>query len=88
MQVRQQADARKEPLGPEAALELARQVNEIWVAKGKKVVHFNMKKDPPGDEELLKHLLGPSGNLRAPAIRRGKRLFVGFSEELGQQMVK
>ncbi len=86
--MRGQVDARREPLGPEDALELARQVNELWVAKGKKVLHFDMKKDPPSDEELLKHLLGPSGKLRAPAIRRGKKLFVGFSEELGQQLVK
>ncbi len=85
--MRKQADARKEPLGPEQALELARSVNEIWVAKGKKLVHVNMKKDPPGDEELLKLLLGPSGNLRAPTLRRGKKLFVGFSPELAEKLI-
>jgi hypothetical protein len=29
----------------------------------------------------LKHLLGPSGNLRAPTSRRGKTLLVGFHED-------
>ena len=61
----------------------------MFIAKGKKLVSFDMTKSPPGDEELLKHLLGPSGNLRAPAIRRGDRLFVGFQpDEFAAQLVK
>ncbi|MCB9882503.1 MAG: hypothetical protein H6834_11995 [Planctomycetes bacterium] len=50
------------------------------VAKGKKVVRFAMK-DGPSDEELLKHLMGPTGNLRAPAIVVGKKLLIGFTAE-------
>ena len=38
-------------------------------------------KDAPDDETLVGYLLGPSGNLRAPTIRKGKTLFVGFSED-------
>lgn len=51
------------------------------VAKGKKVVTFDMKKDAPNDDTLLSHLLGPTGNLRAPTLRMGKTLLVGFSDE-------
>jgi len=40
-----------------------------------------MKKDAPDDETLLSHMLGPTGNLRAPVIRKGKTLLVGFNEE-------
>lgn len=40
-----------------------------------------MKKDPPSAAELAKAVLGPSGNLRAPAIRTGKSWLVGFHEE-------
>lgn len=50
-------------------------------ARGKKIVTFDMKKDPPDDDTLLAHILGPSGNLRAPTIRMGKTLLVGFSED-------
>jgi hypothetical protein len=35
-------------------------------------------KSPPGDDELASLLLGPSGNLRAPSLLRGKTLLVGF----------
>jgi len=75
------ADAKKERFGPKEALELARLASEIYVAKGKKVVHFDLKQDRPADDELLALLLGPSGNLRAPAMRAQKMLLVGFEPE-------
>jgi arsenate reductase-like glutaredoxin family protein len=53
-------------------------VEQVWAARGKKVLHFDFRKEKPDNEQLLKALLGPSGSLRAPAIRRGKKLFVGF----------
>jgi len=72
------ADAKKERFGPADALKLARQAAEIYVAKGKKVVHFDLQREPPSDAELLALILGPSGNLRAPTIRAGTLLLVGF----------
>lgn len=62
------------------ALALAQSVDEIYAAKGKNVVHLNLKKDKPDTESLTKLLLGPTGNLRAPTLRRGKTLVVGFDE--------
>jgi arsenate reductase-like glutaredoxin family protein len=81
-------DARKERLGPDAALKLTQDVSEIIAAKGKKVVRFHLAKDKPSRADLLAVLLGPSGNLRAPTLRKGKKLLVGFdagaySEVLG-----
>ncbi|MGE3803284.1 MAG: ArsC family (seleno)protein [Gemmataceae bacterium] len=73
-------DASKERKGPKEALALARQATQIVVAKGKKVVRFDMKKDKPDDETLLAHLLGPTGNLRAPTLLLGKTLLVGFGD--------
>ena len=47
-----------------------------------------MKSDPPGQAELLKHMLGPTGNLRAPTIRVGKTVLVGFDEETYRSALK
>jgi arsenate reductase-like glutaredoxin family protein len=74
-------DARKHPLREKDALALVKQVNEIYAAKGKKVVHINLKKDKPDKATLAKLLLGPTGNLRAPTLRKGKTLVVGFDQE-------
>lgn len=53
----------------------------MHVAKGKKVLTFEPKKDSFDDAELQKAAIGPSGNLRAPTLRTGKTWLVGFSEE-------
>ena len=58
------------------------------MAKGKKVVHFDMKKDKPDNETLLAHMLGPTGNLRAPTFTVGKTLVVGFEEETYAEILK
>jgi hypothetical protein len=78
-------DATKERLGPDEALALARSAARVVAARGKKAVVFDMKADPPDDETLLAHLLGPTGNLRAPALRVGDTLLVGFGEEAYRQ---
>jgi arsenate reductase-like glutaredoxin family protein len=79
------ADARKAPRGREEALALARSVEKVIVGKGKKVVVFDMKSAPPDDDTLAAHLLGPTGNLKAPTLRKGRTLLVGFSEEAYRQ---
>jgi len=81
LNVKQRVDARKERLGPGEAIRLAREANELYVMRGKKLVQLHMKQDKPSDEELTKLLIGPSGNLRAPTMRRGKKLFVGFDAD-------
>ena len=62
-------------------MQLASQVNDIYAAKGKNVVHLNLKKDKPDQATLAKLMLGPTGNLRAPTLRKGKTLVVGFNQE-------
>lgn len=78
----EQVDARKHRKDGAAALALLRGIDELFVAKGKKVVRFDLKKERPDDATLLAHMLGPTGNLRAPTIRRGKKLAIGFEESM------
>jgi hypothetical protein len=79
---KQEVSANSTRLGAEDVLRLSREVSKIVVAKGKKIVTFDMKKDPPGDDALLAALLGPTGNLRAPTIRKGLTLLVGFDDDM------
>jgi arsenate reductase-like glutaredoxin family protein len=68
-------------------LALAKSVKRVVVGRGKKVIAIDMKKSPPLDDELAALLLGPSGNLKAPTIRLGDTLLVGFSEEAYRQIL-
>jgi hypothetical protein len=67
-------------LGRKDAAEIAKRASAVFVAKGVKMSVFK----PAGraSKELLDAMLGPTGNLRAPTIRRGKMVLVGFNEEL------
>jgi hypothetical protein len=80
-------DATKERRGRDEALALARAAARVVVGKGKKVVPFDMKKEPPDDDTLAAHLLGPTGNLKAPTLRVGDTLLVGFGEEAYRQVL-
>jgi hypothetical protein len=79
-------DATKDRRGRDEALKLARSVPRVVAARGKKVVVFDMEKDPPDDDTLAAHLLGPSGNLKAPTLRIDDTLLVGFGEEAYRQV--
>jgi arsenate reductase-like glutaredoxin family protein len=83
----EEVNAKKTVMKVKDALELASQANDIYVAKGKKVVHLNMKKDKPDKATLTKLLLGPTGNLRAPTLRKGKTLIVGFDEATYRSLI-
>lgn len=80
MAIREQSDARKAPISGKDALGVIAGATRIVVAKGRRVETFEMKKAPPDEESLLKQLLGPTGNLRAPALRKGKTLVIGYND--------
>ena len=71
-------DAKKATIRGDAALGALKDVDELYVMKGTKVVHLDLKKEKPARAELLGLLLGPTGNLRAPTLRKGRTLLVGF----------
>jgi arsenate reductase-like glutaredoxin family protein len=78
--IAEQADAKKATIKGDAALRVLKDVDELYVAKGKRIVHVDLRRDKPPRAELLGLLLGPTGNLRAPTLRRKRTLIVGFDE--------
>ena len=56
----------------------------IRTGKGKKTNVWNPSTDQK--EEILKDVIGPSGNLRAPAWRIGTEFIVGFNPELYEEI--
>lgn len=78
------ADARKEPLGEDAAWELLAGAREIVVAKGKQQLTLNPRSDSRA--AILAEALGRSGTLRAPTLKLGDQLVVGYGEALYAQL--
>ncbi len=69
------------------ALDLLKGIDEMLVAKGKKILRIDLQAGRPDDEELLALMLGRSGKLRAPSLRQGKRLLVGYNADLMATLV-
>ena len=79
-------DARKNRMGPKEALALLDGANELVAAKGKKVERIDLRKGKPDKATVARLMIGPSGNLRAPTLRVGKTILVGFDEETYQKV--
>ena len=73
-------DAKKATITHQRALGVLDGVDELYATKGKKVIHVDLKREKPDRATLESLLIGPSGNLRAPTLRRGRTLLVGFDE--------
>ena len=78
-------NASKEKIDANQTWEMIKGASSIHVAKGKKTISWNPKSDDR--EEILKTVMGPSGNLRAPTLKIGSNILVGFSEEQYQQVL-
>ena len=75
-------------MGRDEALRLLQDASEVYIAKGRQVIHINFrKKDAPDRNTVATMMLGPTGNLRAPTLRVGKKLLVGFHPETYQTLV-
>ena len=90
-------NANRAPIQGAEALALLDGVRELLVAKGRKVERFDLVGDRPDDATLsgaivgsytnvTDLLLGRSGKLRAPTMRVGDRLVVGYNQELLEQV--
>ena len=80
-------DARKQTIKGDQALSVLAGVDELYAAKGKRVVHVDLRKGKPDRAALLGLLLGPTGNLRAPTLRKERTLLVGFDEPTYSQVL-
>ena len=80
-------DAGKDRRGRAEALTLAKSVKRVVTGRGKNVMTFDMTADPPDDDTLAQAILGPTGNLKAPTLKVGDTLLVGYNEEAYRQVL-
>lgn len=58
---------------------------EIYIGKGKKVVKFAPSEE--NKDEILQAAMGRSGNLRAPTIKTGTKMYIGYNDEMYQHLI-
>jgi arsenate reductase-like glutaredoxin family protein len=59
----------------------------VFASKGKKTVKVNLKSEKVDNETMEYFILGRTGNLRAPTIRSGKKLLIGFNEDFFKEVL-
>ena len=74
--------ATRSPIAADEVLGLLEGVSDLYVARGKKIVHVDLNADRPADEDLVGLLCSRFGKLRAPTMRSGDRLLVGYNAEM------
>ena len=77
--------ANKTKIHRDEALSIAREADSVLVARGKKLVRIAAG-DGTSDDDIAAVILGRSGTLRAPAIRSGDVLLVGFHAEAYEEI--
>jgi hypothetical protein len=82
--VRETVDARKQSFGAGQLRALFRAGRRLFVCRGQHFVELDLRRAKPAD---LSAVLGPSGNLRAPAARVGQDWLVGFADEAWEQVL-
>lgn len=84
MEIAVEQDARKQSYPGEAAWQLLAEAEKVYVAVGQQILEF----DPvTADRDVfLKKVIGPSGNLRAPALRVGKVFYIGYHPDMYKKL--
>ena len=81
-------DARKERIGKGDLKKVLKGVTKITIAKGKKITSFDLGKEDVKQADLAAAMLGPTGNLRAPTLKRGKKMMVGFHADEYEEFLR
>jgi hypothetical protein len=76
----EEVDAKKSVIGPDAVWEFLAQADTVHVASGQKTITYTP--DSSTREELLNKATGRTGNLRAPALRIGNDLYIGYNQAM------
>lgn len=83
-----QVDARKTALVEADALQLVSDVTKLYVTRGTKVVQFDLISERLDQSGFLSMLIGRSGKLRAPTVKIGDTMIVGFDQTTYEQVFR
>ena len=81
-------DARKTRLGPSDFRPLLEGVKTVLASNGRTVHRFDLDAKGHDRTALYSCMIGPTGNLRAPTLRRGRMLVVGYHADSLKEFVE
>jgi arsenate reductase-like glutaredoxin family protein len=86
--VRERVDARRTRIGPSELSEVVKGAKTVLVSNGRSVARFDLSSGARGRSEMFARMVGPTGNLRAPTLRRGPLVVVGYHADSLKELVR
>ena len=78
-------NAKNQIYAGEDAWNIVAGADKVYIASGKKIIEFNPTSTKK--EEILPKITGRTGNLRAPTLKRGNIVYVGYNAQMYEQIV-
>ncbi len=79
-------DARKEVITGADVWQVLSKAETVHVASGQKILRY--EPETSNRDDLIKMATGRSGNLRAPTLKIGDNVYVGFSSSMYEKLVQ
>ena len=86
--MREKVDARRKRIGPSEVADVVKDADLLLVSKGRSLARYDLKRRDFDRGEMLARMVGPTGNLRAPTLRRDRLVVVGFHPDALRELVR
>jgi arsenate reductase-like glutaredoxin family protein len=86
--VRERVDARRTRIGPSALSKVVDGARTVLVSNGRSVARYDLDGKGRAPSEMYARMVGPTGNLRAPTLKRGRLVVVGYHVESMREFVQ
>ena len=67
---------------------MVKDVDVLLVSKGRRFERYDLRRKDFDRGEMLARMVGPTGNLRAPTLRRDRLVVVGFHPDAMKELVR
>lgn len=82
--IKEEVNASKNTINGDAVWDFVKNAEKVVVTSGKKILEFSPENDK---EEMMQKIKGKTGNLRAPAVRVGNTLYIGYNDQLYSERI-
>lgn len=86
LDIREQVDARRTRIGPSDVGKVVKDADLLLVSDGRSVRRYELKR-AHDRSDMLARMVGPTGNLRAPTLKRNGLVVVGYHADSMRELV-
>ena len=86
--VRERVDARRTRIGPSGFSDVVKGAKTVLVSNGRSVARFDLSSRTCDRGDMFARMVGPTGNLRAPTLKRNGLVVCGFHADSMRELAE